>query len=280
VDRMRIHMPGEAPSKESWHRDTTPSEFTTAGDSIFGGWINFDLYEDQYFSCIKTSHSHEPLDSMKRIDYNKRDPITGSGFKKYSAPDQTKLDELKIPLKERVAIPPGHMVIFYQEIVHELLSTKRPAYKGPSYRLFTGWRLTHDMLPFKPTHPFNFYTDMATPRIKSGQAPALYSVVGNWAGSGTKGLEKWSNDTFKPELLVRQLMKSTGETYTIIPRAFSNDPNDNKVPPTVNWSLRDVFVKLGQTAWPQNDFPLYSDAEQRLLAPNTEWNIDGTLMKL
>lgn len=277
VDRMRIHLPGEAPSKESWHRDTTPTEFVTAGDSIFGGWINLDVDNDQFFSCIKHSHLNEPLDDMNPIDYSKRDPVTGSGFKKYSANEQKQFEALN--LKTSVRIPPGHMVIFYQEIVHEVMSKKRPPGAPPSYRLFTGWRLTHDRRPFLPTHPDNYYTDMATPRIKSGQAPALYSVVGNWAGTGTPGLVKWSKDTFKPELLIQQEMASTGEVHTIAPRAFAVDPNDNKVPHMVNWSLRTIATKLGMQ-WPLADYPAYTDDEKRILMPADQWTIDGVVLKL
>lgn len=278
VDRMRIHMPGEAPSKESWHRDTTPTEFVTDGDSIFGGWINLDVDEDQFFSCIKTTHLKEPLNAMQHIDYGKRDPVTGSGFKKYSVDDQKRLEALN--LKTSVRIPPGYMVIFYQELVHEVLAKKRDAKAQPSYRLFTGWRLTHDHLPFIPTHPVGYYTDMDTPRIKSGQAPALYSVVGNWAGTGTPGLAKWSQDTFKPELLVQERMASTGEVFTIVPRAFANDPSDKKVPRTVNWSLRTVANKLGLKKWPLDEYPLYTDEEKSVIQPGNIWTLDGVVYTL
>ena len=46
----------------------------------------------------------------------------------------------ELPPTKKIEIPPGHIIIFYERIVHEVTGGKA---KHPMCRLFLGWRLTY-----------------------------------------------------------------------------------------------------------------------------------------
>ena len=50
IDRVMYRLSHQSPTGESWHRDESPDSLID--DIIFGGFVNFDVSEDQYFSCI------------------------------------------------------------------------------------------------------------------------------------------------------------------------------------------------------------------------------------
>jgi len=159
-DRTCIRRKGTTPTKECWHRDQTKLRGNDVKDQILGGWINLDVptqHESaiQYFSCIPGTHQ---LTS------------SGAGFKKLS-PDEMKQYESK---KQLVAIPPGHMIIFYQHITHEVLSKKA---KYDSLRQFVGWCLTPFTEP--PVHSkselLEIFSKQGVPRLPSGQQAPMYS---------------------------------------------------------------------------------------------------------
>jgi len=142
-DRVLLRPVGASPSKESWHRDVTPGA-EEEEEEVFGGWVNLDD-TPQFFSCVPGTQDKSGCDS---------------GF---------------VPVKEKfqgtkVEIPPGCGILFYQDLIHEVLPTKT---KQNMYRVFHGFRVT--------TSSKNIFDVEETikkqgvPKIPSGQTPPLYS---------------------------------------------------------------------------------------------------------
>lgn len=182
IDRMSIRRQGTTPTKETWHRDQSP---IVEGDYIFGGWINLDLNNNQYFSCIPGTH----FDPKEIIGFDKVDANT---IKPY------------LKRKKLYTIPPGHCIIFYQNILHEVLAKKT---KTTSIRLYLGWRLTNS-----PQLLFNYdLQNQGICQLPSGQLPPMYAKM--HLCFNKEKVISWSTDTFKPVCLtsvnlVDRFMKS------------------------------------------------------------------------
>ena len=123
ADRMLFRHKSQSPTAESWHRDVTPAKYLSEKDEVYGGWLNLDLTQDQYFSFIPGSHLGLDLRELRE------------GFASLS-PEAIKMVK---PYKTKFKIPPGYMIVFPQYTLHEVVSTKA---KYNMMRLFTGWRTT------------------------------------------------------------------------------------------------------------------------------------------
>lgn len=157
-DRLMRRTKGSVPTKESWHRDE--SKNTQPGDDIFGGWINLD-FQSQYFSCAPRSH----------LDTGARD--RNDGFAKITDPAEKAHYQGIADAHGPVEIPQGHMLVFYERLVHEVLS--KPA-KYIMQRMFLGWRATSAREPLFGTELTNqWMTTQAPANIKSGQFPPIYA---------------------------------------------------------------------------------------------------------
>jgi hypothetical protein len=156
IDRMMIRKSGKGASPETWHRDEAVNAKPT--DRVFGGWWNFDDV-DQVFSCVPSTHND----------------VTGnSGFSIIKGDEEiARLKSISI----RVSIPPGHIIVFYERIVHEVVAGVK---KIDQYRLFLGWRLTVDDSPLTPID--DILTDQGVVPLKSGQIPPMYASLHwtNW----------------------------------------------------------------------------------------------------
>ena len=181
-DRLMYRRIDNKPPAESWHRDDAlgvdPADPATnyPADVVYGGWLNLDVGANQYFSCIPYSASTTTR--------------TGSGFGsiKSRAYDDSGNPHERVEMLEwikhmyRIKIPPGHLLIFDEMTIHEVLATEKPF---DSMRLFFGWRISgrnsnhpdaHPTDP--PTRPMIWNLDQrldeqqAMP-IKSGQHKAL-----------------------------------------------------------------------------------------------------------
>src|SRR5207237_10896319 len=140
-----LRRKGTAPTAELWHRDKSPTP-----DTVFGGWVNLDLGNTQYFSCVPGTHNVT---------------VEGAGFERFS-PEEAM--EFKAH-KELIACPPGHWIAFNQLLVHEVLSKKA---KQDSLRQYIGFRLTQETTPlFDLTRVFS---EQGVPPLPSGQQPPLY----------------------------------------------------------------------------------------------------------
>ena len=154
IDRMLFRRPPAKPGAESWHRDE--SENAKKGDTIYGGWINLDT-ETQYFSGCPTTHKE--LDAI----------TLNQGFAKIHKKDHSKYKGMC----KRIPIKPGHIFIFYERMVHEVLANAK---KKDQCRLFLGWRTTKETTPLVKKLR-QLLKDKAVMPIKSGQTPAMYSKM-------------------------------------------------------------------------------------------------------
>jgi hypothetical protein len=213
VDRARILRPNSEIKEEIWHRDQTPRKnpSVTKDDRIFGGWISFN--GTQKFSAIKGSH----MDVVASNNQN-------SGFTPLTKEESAKYTEQKNKVLEKsgewfIEIPPGHMLIFQQELIHEVVGGK---HRGEEQlRLFTGWRLTTSKQSFIK-NPHEFFVEQGITNIKSDQTPDMYPDMPWSAGTTTRrGLATWSAKTFQPFILEERKVasgKDKGESHTLVPK--------------------------------------------------------------
>lgn len=201
TDRMCIRRPDGAVAAESWHRDTTPAEFVQAEDEIFGGWINLDLVKPQNFNGLLGSHTSNPIAALTVTDR------TSAGFSVFDKEQQKLLEAHRESIEKarwQTTIPPGHLLIFYQELIHEVAKGSKSANGHDEYRLFTAWRLTRAATPLAPCLPDDYFSEMALPLLKSDQPMPMWPKVGYRNGAGAAAMNsayKWSVKTFIPEAL-------------------------------------------------------------------------------
>lgn len=204
IDRLMVRPAGAQPSAESWHKDSSP--LAPKQDLIFGGWLNLDEAH-QGFSCVlptdgkalvKDKDKDEDDDLRGRVGF---EPIADKTFNKELSKQST-----------LIKVPPGHLLVFLDEIIHEVLSKK---YDHVTQRLFMGWRLTHAKTPLCKDLAKKLDTMAAIP-LKSNQEPPMYAAL-HWTNH-SNALEKFSVEAFKDECLVWTKMMSTKKMVQHVPR--------------------------------------------------------------
>jgi hypothetical protein len=189
IDRLMIRLPGQVGGSESWHRDE--AVHAKPKDTVFGGWVNFDLGE-QIFSCIPGSHTK----------------VLGTGG--FSRIDKSEHPTLKARSKQ-TKIPTGAIVIFNENIIHEVYPHKK---KHTMMRLFMGWRLTHETTPLIP-NIHHILKDQGPIPLKSGQMPEMFSK--SHLMFHLSKLEAFG-ETLNPRCTYKYTFKSgkkKGQTHTI-----------------------------------------------------------------
>ncbi|RYG64537.1 hypothetical protein EON64_13785 [archaeon] len=107
LSRSLLHSQTRNQSIQS-HRDASNHNkngtlFGHDSDIIYGGWVNLDEHLTHSFSCVSGSHKPNGTDAS-------------IGFARVSAAEQRTYSQ-----KKRVyPIPPGHMVVFNELLVHEV----------------------------------------------------------------------------------------------------------------------------------------------------------------
>lgn len=117
-DRFCIRRDGTTLTSESFHRDRS-CNLINEDERVYGGWVNLDS-TPQSFSCIPGSHKSDNINKA------------AEGFEKFDKDMQHILSNSK----ESVIIPPGHILIFNERMIHEVKATK---YRATSYKLFMKW---------------------------------------------------------------------------------------------------------------------------------------------
>ncbi len=127
-----------------------------------------------------------------------------------SVKDPARLRELKAS-KTVVTIPPGHLLLFADTVVHEIVA-KKLSYV--SIRQFFGWRLTTTDSYLLGDDFETMMHDGAAMPLKSGQLPSMYAKLHlvNWA----KQLEEFSVAAFPAALLTEVTV--AGIKRTLVPR--------------------------------------------------------------
>ena len=161
-DRTMSRAVQQCPGSESWHRDESPS--AGPGSTIFGGWINLNDH-DEFFACCPGSQRG-----------SQRTGTSGSSGSDKNFQTIPKEERPKWKAAEvKVVVPPGHMVVFYENIVHRVYAGK----KRREYRLFVGWRIgTRGGTPGNPPIDPTLRDRMVhhqVPKIKGGMQPPVYA---------------------------------------------------------------------------------------------------------
>ena len=159
-DRLMRRPKGMSASAESWHRDESLN--TLPSDDIYGGWINLDS-EPQYFSCAPGTHLEEGARERN------------NGFSKIAEKSEKERYRVIAYAHGQVEIPPGFMLIFYERLVHEVISKKATHLMR---RMFLGWRATLAVQPLFGSDVTHQWMDtQQPPLIKSGQTARMYSQL-------------------------------------------------------------------------------------------------------
>ena len=228
VDRMLFRPHKQKTTRETYHRDE--AENALPDDDIFGGWWNIDSV-DQYFSCVPKTH--------KLVNKHR-------GFA--AIKNKNEIAEYE-KTKVLVKIPPGHIMIFYEKLVHEIVP--KPAPVNGMIRLFLGWRLTHSKESlFTNDTLLDALKNQSVMKLKSGQTPPMYAKL-HWTN--------WRKKIVDFSTQVKDLCKEE--------KTVKSGKNKNKKLLIVHKemkSLREYGLPLYTT---------YKPYEKRLLMPNTRWNL-------
>ena len=274
-DRMMYRLEGMSPLAEAWHRDVMPSNLIKHKDEIFGGWINLDS-EDQYFSCIPGSHlgirqSEIPSGFDSLENHIKRHMDT--------TPNGTELKKLVkefglSKLASKTRIPPGHLVIFPQYIMHEIVANKAT---HNMMRLFTGWRLTISSVPLRTINNTkyneNIIDDQAVSPLPGGMFPPMYSASHQTymmnkpftVGDKKTTVTDWSHKSFKPSILIKKKMTDAQKKNAITyPQYYNSGTDYMEIVERYMHSLKyynniDDSIKM---------YPEYSSSERSIMRPN------------
>jgi hypothetical protein len=197
-DRMMHRAATQSPSVETAHRDITPIEnlIEADDDMMFGGWINISK-NVQYFIAKPGSHVDAKNSFSVVKDYEE-------GFSSISQSSKEFLHYLRD--RRMFPIQPGHMVIFPQHILHEVMATSGTE----QMRLFTGWRLTLGTKCLFHEAKKKAIETIGPVRMPSSQEPPM--VAGHHLGALKNKAIKWLGDV-KPGSSTK-LVDVYGRTYT------------------------------------------------------------------
>lgn len=277
ADRLMVRRSHKTPGAEMWHRDA--ATFAQDGDVVYGGWLNLDRHAPQYFSmCPGTAnevqdgrnYGFEPI------------PDTDAPF--------------NIRRSVRIEIPPGHIMIFNEKTIHEVLAVSSPPGVTKS-RLFFGWRTTRSTDPITPNLAARLLDQEALP-LKSGQhahknpppganalmrsivgaarfdlkptnykypgPPPMWSTMHRTNTAGAKLLENLGTH-FKDAVLVTggyRFQNPTGELGRAYPPPLFLQTVPQFLPSLRELAARDPSISM---------YPAYTNAELSILWPRTDW---------
>ena len=164
-DRTMSRAVQQCPGSESWHRDESPS--AGPGSTIFGGWINLNDH-DEFFACCPGSQRGSQRTGTSGSSGSQRG--SDKNFQTIPKEERPKWKAAEV----KVVVPPGHMVVFYENIVHRVYAGK----KRREYRLFVGWRIGTPGNPGNPPIDPTLRDRMVhhqVPKIKGGMQPPVYA---------------------------------------------------------------------------------------------------------
>lgn len=264
-DRLCVrYEPFLRPGAELWHRDIYDAkEFKLRSlprslpdgrdDIIIGGWLNLD-HREQHFVALVASHD-EPFSGAKgfakfseaeiaRFRFNER--LQGQASRFFG-------NTLRTNTNGEIIVPPGHLILFVQRIIHSVKSGQQP--DTPALRFFHGFRLTGEEIPLIPHN--DVIENGGVPRIPSGQIPPMFSKNHYAAFAKATGARwrEWGANTFKDVCLFER--SSSGYVYKT-PGSKNNRnvfANKNRAMP----SLSEMGLMSEEFA--------YSDADKAIVSP-------------
>lgn len=208
------------PVAEAWHRDIygadkyglrpLPSTLPGGGkDLLFGGWTNLDS-RVQKFVCLLGTHS-ERADGASGFSEFSKEEIASLRFHERLAEQSgsTYGHTLRTDERGHVVVPPGHSLLFQQQLVHSVVSGAQP--DTPALRVFHGLRLTCETTPlFDIARCINHG---GVPRLPSGQIPPMFSSNHYQFFASHEGYRSWGERTFRAQCLFARSTKA-GVAYS------------------------------------------------------------------
>ena len=228
-DRLNVRCEAfGAVTAEEWHRDIYDGEQyklrplpcslvdatgANVPDEIFGGWVNLSDRPQRFVAIVGSHRGADAMEAQRK----------GGGFAKLT-PQQIEDQNVHARLLRQanrtigtshtneeghIIIPPGHVLVFYQRLLHSVAGGKQPA--EPQLRIANGVRLTGENVPL-----FDHDVVIANngvPHIPSGQTPPMYSANHYSFFSTTPRYRDWGLHTFKDVCLFERTVKATGQVY-------------------------------------------------------------------
>lgn len=200
LDRLSKRTTGSKLTGEHWHRDQTPASVRLPNadgqpskiktpifpQEVFGGWLNLDPHQEQAFACAPGTH---------------HDTNTHGGFLPITAEKAALYRDCQTMIK---IVPPGHLLVFYQNIAHQVLPS-RGKLTTDSYRLYVGWHLTLNARSpsslFGETYMERVLKSQEAPLLPSGQRPPMFPAMALNFSKQRARLVEWSARTFKHHLI-------------------------------------------------------------------------------
>jgi hypothetical protein len=183
-DRALKRKKGIKPTKEAWHQDLAPPTkqcgiLPEKDDIVFGGWFNpeSNSRSAQTFSCIPRTHSKCVGD------------LRGGFFKTMELTEEQKAAKLS------VEVPPGHLLVFNESLVHEVVAIPR---EMDMIRLFTAFVLRTVAKDYMGRTAELLRSQSVMP-LKSGQIPPMYT--GRDYPMRIIDLANWANHALRPFML-------------------------------------------------------------------------------
>jgi hypothetical protein len=234
-DRFSIRHQDQPISAESWHKDVS-AETAPENDDIFGGYLNLDERQTQYFSCVPGTHL---------------EPNPGEGFAKLSKEKTKEYNDRK----ELIAVPPRHIIMFNEKTVHEI--ARKKIKESKSYRQYFKWRIAEN-----PTYTLG--EDVVASSIEN-QAPFPLHAIGNTPNPpmyGKMHLIHWSDRIaeFSSNMHESCLDKPNKKGQVFVKR-FMPSLREAGIPmfPEYTHEEREIlFPKLLMDRTGNNDFDLYN----------------------
>jgi hypothetical protein len=202
--------------KDMWHRDYIGDKEIDETDSVFGGWINLDVTGNQRFIC-KINTQQKP---------------GASGFHLEHPGDSA----------NSITIPPGHVIIFYQHLLHAVAPS---SFAKDSFRQFVSWRLTKSTEQLWKKEKQDNMDNQTVPRTPSGQMikvtmSANHRSVLLWGHTIVWALATFKDEYIEQHTVAKGVNKGAVYYYPETPMI-----------PKYNKSM----------------YPVYSKEERRIMAP-------------
>lgn len=155
-DRVKRTEAGKVYSGEGWHRDVAdPTKSNIKdGDIVLGGYVNLNSYAT-HFRCVP--------------DTARLDGFSDGRFD----PGMTRINVPSAGDIRDIAVNPGKVILFYQDIKHSIPRTRTPV--GGDYRVYVGFRISEHRDPLYDVE--DIITGLKAPRLPSGQVARIYPAT-------------------------------------------------------------------------------------------------------
>lgn len=184
-DRPLVRFPWQVVvEKGKWHQDDAANANAEHNDACYGGWINLNHNETQYFKAIPGTHipDHPIFGHLEQKNGGRRGYANFKEKKDYDfLEDYWKTHYGNSGL---IQIPPGHVLIFRETMIHTVF--KNPKTKNCILRMHTSFMTSRSPVALhdRPTNkkyarpPLRKYIEDQMPiPVRSGQTTPVYSPL-------------------------------------------------------------------------------------------------------